>query len=50
METEDWTPRLKEVVGVFVLPSNKEMECIRKKVEVGLELDDWEIWVYKEFM
>jgi len=40
----------KEVVSVFVLPSDEEMESIRKKVEVGLELDDWEIWVYREFM
>jgi len=38
----------KEVVSVFVLPSDEEMESIRKKVEVGLELDDWEIWVYRE--
>jgi hypothetical protein len=35
---------------VFVFPTDEEMESIRKKVEVGLELEDWEIWVYREFM
>ena len=39
-----------EVVSVFVFPKDEEMEAIKKKVEVGLELDDWEIWVYREFM
>jgi hypothetical protein len=39
-----------EVVGVFVFPTDEEMEIIKKKIESGLELEDWEIWIYREFM
>jgi hypothetical protein len=36
--------------GVFVFPTDEEMEIIKKKIESGLELEDWEIWIYREFM
>jgi len=29
---------------------DEEMENIKKKVEAGLELENWEILVYMEFM
>ncbi len=35
---------------MFVMPNKKEMEHILKKIENGFELEDWEIWVYREFM
>jgi len=38
------------VVGVFAFPTKEEMETIRRKIESGLDLEDWEIWVYREFM
>jgi len=31
-------------------PSIDEIENIMKKVECSFDLEDWEIWVYKEFM
>ena len=40
----------KEVVSVFVFPTEEEMERIRKKIESGYDLEDWELWVYREFM
>ena len=39
-----------EVVGVFVFPKREEIEIINRKVEMGFDLEDWEIWVYREFM
>jgi hypothetical protein len=29
------------------IPTKAEIDRILKKVELGSELDDWEIWVYK---
>ena len=31
-------------------PSWDEIESIRKEIEVGFDLEDWEICVYREFM
>jgi hypothetical protein len=38
------------VVSLFVLPTEEEIENIRRKVEAGMKLEDWEIWIYREFM
>jgi len=35
---------------VFVFPTEEEMKRIKKKIESGFELEDWEVWVYREFM
>jgi len=35
---------------VFVFPTEEEMKNIRKKIESGFDLEDWEVWVYREFM
>ena len=32
------------------LPTREEIEYILRKIEIGLELEDWEIWVCKEFL
>ena len=45
-----WPQRPQEVVSVFVLPKEEEIESIRKKIESGFDLEDWEIWIYREFM
>ena len=31
-------------------PGIDEIESIVKKIEVGFDLEDWEIWVYREFL
>jgi len=31
-------------------PAWDEIESIRRKVEVGFDLEDCEIWVYREFL
>jgi len=35
---------------VFVFPTEEEIKTIRKKIESGFDLEDWEVWVYREFM
>jgi len=35
---------------VFVFPTEEEIKTIRKKIESGFDLEDWEGWVYREFM
>lgn len=35
---------------MFRLPTYKEIENIEKKIELGFELEDWEIWIYREFL
>lgn len=35
---------------MFVFPTEEEMKKIKKKIEAGEDLEDWEIWVYREFM
>jgi len=39
-----------EVMRMKRLPIWEELENIRKKIEAGFELGDWEIWVSKEFL
>jgi len=39
-----------EVVSMFVFPTEEEIKTIRKKIESGFDLEDWEVWVYREFM
>jgi len=39
-----------EVVSVFVFPTEEEMKRIKKKIESDFDLEDWEVWVYREFM
>ena len=41
---------LKEVDGMVRLPVQGEIEDVLRKLENGFELDDREIWVYKEFL
>lgn len=31
-------------------PTLDEIENIMKKLEFGFDLEDWEIWVYREFL
>ena len=31
-------------------PTRDEIERILNKVEFGFELEDWEIWIYREFI
>ena len=38
------------MVGVFVIPTEEELKNIRRKIEAGEDLEDWEIWAYREFM
>lgn len=39
-----------ERVNGFRLPNIEEVENILKKLEIGFELTDWEIWVSREFL
>ena len=39
-----------EVVSLFVFPTEEEIKTIKKKIESGFHLEDWEDWVYREFM
>lgn len=32
------------------MPTKEDIENILKKLEMGFELTDWEIWVSKEFL
>jgi len=40
----------KEVVSVFVFPTEEEIKTIKKKLESGFDLEEWEVWVYREFV
>jgi hypothetical protein len=38
-----------EVIDMERIPCRDEIDRILKKVELGFELEEWEIWVYKVF-
>lgn len=35
---------------MFRMPTMAELEHILKKLEMGFELTDWELWICKEFL
>ncbi len=41
---------MRSVMGMARLPTREEIENVFKKIKMGFELTDWEIWVCREFV